>query len=141
MCYKPKLLSEYHVEFVWRLVGIRLARYFLANSNFSSKIQLNKQRKGNAKYTFEITGKAVQAANCFVGISAITEAAHKIIELEKYKDPDGITANCGIISGGTKINTVPEKCILQTDFRFSNSSELSSLKDAAKRIASICACI
>ena len=93
------------------------------------------QRKGIAKYSFNITGKAAHAANCFNGISAITEAAHKILELEKYKEKNGITANCGIISGGTKINTVPEKCVLQVDFRFSNSDELLEVKNIAQRVA------
>lgn len=93
------------------------------------------QRKGIAKYAFNITGKAAHAANCFNGISAITEAAHKILELEKYKDKSGITANCGIISGGTKINTVPEKCVLMVDFRFSNKDELSEVKEIAKKVA------
>ena len=55
------------------------------------------KRKGIAKYTFNITGLAAHAANCYNGISAISEAAHKIIELEKYKDENGITANCGIM--------------------------------------------
>ena len=93
------------------------------------------QRKGIAKYAFSITGKAAHAANCFNGISAITEAAHKIIELEKYKDENGITANCGIISGGTKINTVPEKCTFKVDFRFSNSDELLEVKKIAQKVA------
>ena len=93
------------------------------------------QRKGIAKYTFNITGKAAHAANCFNGISAITEAAHKILELEKYKDKNGITANCGIISGGTKINTVPEECVLMVDFRFSNSDELLEVKRIAQKVA------
>lgn len=93
------------------------------------------QRKGIAKYSFLITGKAVHAANCFLGISAITEAAHKVLALEKYKDKDGITANCGIISGGTKINTVPEKCTLQVDFRFSNADELSEVQKIAQSVA------
>ena len=93
------------------------------------------QRKGILKYIFNITGKAAHAANCFNGISAITEAAHKIIKLEKYKDKNGITANCGIISGGTKINTVPEKCVLQVDFRFSNSAELEKVHKIAKSVA------
>lgn len=93
------------------------------------------KRKGIAKYTFTITGKAVHAANCFNGISAIAEAAHKILALEKYKDKNGITANCGIISGGTKINTVPEKCTLQVDFRFSNAAELSEVKHIAQSVA------
>ena len=93
------------------------------------------ERKGIAKYVFNITGKAAHAANCFNGISAITEAAHKILELEKYKDKNGITANCGIVSGGTAVNTVPEKCVLKVDFRFSNSKELSEVKNIAQRVA------
>ena len=93
------------------------------------------KRKGIAKYIFNITGKSVHAANCYEGISAITEAAHKILELEKYKDKNGITANCGIVSGGTKENTVPEKCVLMVDFRFSNSEELSEVKKIAQRVA------
>ncbi len=91
------------------------------------------KRKGIAKYTFKITGKAAHAANCYDGISAVTEAANKIIELEKYKDANGITANCGMISGGTKSNTVPEECTLQVDFRFSNAAELSEVKNIAQR--------
>ncbi len=93
------------------------------------------KRKGIAKYNFQITGKAAHAGVCFDGISAITEAAHKIIELEKYKDKDGITANCGIISGGTKINTVPESCSFMVDFRFSNDSELCEVKRIAQKVA------
>lgn len=93
------------------------------------------KRKGIAKYTFKITGKAVHAANCYDGISAIAEAANKILELEKYKDENGITANCGIISGGTKINTVPEECTFQVDFRFSSAAELSEVKSIAQRVA------
>lgn len=93
------------------------------------------QRKGIAKYTFNITGKASHAAVCYEGVSAIAEAAHKILELEKLKNPDGITANCGIISGGTVINTVPEKCSVSVDFRFSNAEELKQVKNIAEKIA------
>lgn len=93
------------------------------------------QRKGILKYSFNITGKAAHASRCFIGVSAIAEAAHKILELEKYKDKNGITANCGIISGGTKINTVPEKCVLQVELRFSNSDELALAQNIAKSVA------
>ncbi len=93
------------------------------------------KRKGIAKYSFNITGKATHAAECYKGTSAIAEAAYKILELEKYKDADGITANCGIITGGTKINTVPEKCTIQVDFRFSNAQELDRVKKIAQSVA------
>ena len=93
------------------------------------------ERKGIAKFTFNITGKAKHASICYEGVNAITEAAHKIIELEKHKNPDGITANCGTITGGTKINTVPEECSFSTDFRFSNDAELEEVKNIAKAVA------
>ena len=57
-------------------------------------------RKGILKYSFEVSGKAAHAGNCHLGISAVAEASHKIIELEKLKDINGITSNCGLISGG-----------------------------------------
>ncbi len=93
------------------------------------------KRKGIAKYTFNITGKAAHAGTCTSGINAIAEAAHKILELEKYKDENGITANCGVISGGTKPNTVPEKCSLEVDFRFSNAEELAEVQKIAQKTA------
>lgn len=93
------------------------------------------QRKGIAKYTFNVTGKAAHAGNCFDGMSAICEASHKIIEFEKHKDKDGITANCGLISGGTAINTVPEKCSFSVDFRFSNNEELEQVKKIVSEVA------
>lgn len=93
------------------------------------------QRKGIAKYVFNITGKAAHAGLCFNGTSAIGEAAHKILELEKYKEEKGITANCGVISGGTAINTVPEKCTFKVDFRFSSSKEWDMVQSIAKKVA------
>ena len=43
-------------------------------------------RKGIIRYTFSINGKAAHASVCYNGASAIAEAAHKILELEKYKE-------------------------------------------------------
>lgn len=93
------------------------------------------KRKGIARYIFNITGKAAHASVCYHGVSAISEAAHKILELEKYKDGKGITANCGLISGGTKVNTVPEKCTFKVDFRFSSSEECAMVHSIAKKVA------
>lgn len=91
-------------------------------------------RKGILKYCFTVRGKAGHASRCFDASSAIAEAAHKILQLEEMKDPYGITCNCGIISGGTVINTVPELCTFGVDVRFSNDEEL---KLARERIIAI----
>lgn len=92
-------------------------------------------RKGSVKYEFKITGRAAHASNCYLGASAITEAAHKIIELEKMKDKDGITCNCGMITGGTADNSVPDICTFSADIRFNDMQEFETVKRQIKRIA------
>ena len=81
-------------------------------------------RKGISKYEFEVLGKAVHASYCYDGASAIHEAAYKIIELEKMKKPEGLTCNCGLVHGGTAVNTVAAKCVFTADIRFSNHQEM-----------------
>ena len=64
-------------------------------------------RKGIVSYRFDITGKEGHSSRCVTeGANAIVDASYKIIELEKLKDDDGITCNCGVVSGGTVVNTV-----------------------------------
>jgi len=93
-------------------------------------------RKGLSRYEFEITGKSIHASRCAEGgASAILEAAKKIIELEKWKEKDGITCNCGIISGGTAENTVPEKCRFTAEVRFNTNAELEYAESEIKKIA------
>ena len=92
-------------------------------------------RKGIAKYKIEVTGKAAHASICLTGISAIREAAMKIIELEKEQDPDGITINCGIISGGSAENTVPEHCMFTVDTRFANEEQMKKVDAFVHKIA------
>lgn len=93
------------------------------------------ERKGILRYTFNVRGKAVHAAACYDGASAIREAAYKLIELEKYKDKDGITISCGRISGGASVNTVPESCSFSIDVRFSTAEEAAVAEQIVKNIA------
>lgn len=92
-------------------------------------------RKGVYRFLFEIKGKSVHSAHCTKGASAITEAAHKIIELEKMKDDNGVTCNCGLISGGTAENTVPDSCSFTAEIRFFENLDIQKAKDELMRIA------
>lgn len=97
------------------------------------------ERKGILRFILDITGKAAHSSRCYDGRSAIVEAAHKIIEIEEgggaeWKDKGGITCNCGVISGGTVANTVPEKCSILIDFRYKNASQKERI---IKRITEI----
>ena len=93
-------------------------------------------RKGIHRYLFEITGKAEHSSHCYRGISAIREAAYKIVELEKWKDKDGLTCSCGIIQGGTAANTVPETCQFQVDVRFRTYAQEREAEAFMEQLAS-----
>ncbi|MBQ7565541.1 MAG: peptidase dimerization domain-containing protein [Oscillospiraceae bacterium] len=93
------------------------------------------KRKGIMKLRFDITGKAIHGSKCFDGISAVREAAYKIIELEKFKDKEGVTCNVGTIEGGTVTNVVPETCSFTVDFRFASDEQFREIEKTVERLA------
>ena len=92
-------------------------------------------RKGIARYRLNVTGKAVHSAVCYTGISAIAEAARKVLRLEEFKEPDGITCNCGVINGGTVGNAVAEKCSVIADFRFATPEQYEQVQRTLRELA------
>lgn len=96
-------------------------------------------RKGILRYKLTVQGEAIHSSNCadgIGGINAIAEAAHKIIELERMKDKDGITCNCGVIEGGTVANTVPALCTFVADIRFATEAQM---REAEAKIHTVAA--
>ncbi len=81
-----------------------------------------KQRKGVSRYNISFTGKpAHSGVNPQDGESAILEMAHWITYIESLTDYEtGLTVNCGIVKGGSSVNTVPEHAELQVDVRSVN---------------------
>ena len=93
-------------------------------------------RKGILTITFAITGIEAHSSRCATdGASAIAEAAYKLLEMEKLKDADGLTCNCGIIKGGTVANTVPGYCEFKANIRFANAAQLQEVREYARRVA------
>ncbi|MBQ9968703.1 MAG: M20/M25/M40 family metallo-hydrolase [Oscillospiraceae bacterium] len=93
-------------------------------------------RKGLVDFRFTVTGQAAHSSRCATeGASAICEAAHKILELETYKDADGITCNCGVISGGTVVNAVAASCTFGVNFRFSDKAQEAQIQELVRRVA------
>ena len=77
-------------------------------------------RKGGVFAECEIVGKAAHSGGSFPdGISAIIEAAHKILALSAITDLDaGVTLNVGLVSGGQSVNTVAPSAKLGIDLRY-----------------------
>lgn len=93
-------------------------------------------RKGIITFTFRVHGIEAHSSLCATeGASAILEAAHKIIEMEKLKDAAGLTCNCGLISGGSASNTVPGFCEFKANVRFATAEQLEWVKAYAEQVA------
>lgn len=91
---------------------------------------LVKARKGIATYDIEIKGRAAHAGNePEKGISATTELAHWIIELNKETNFEtGTTLNVGVVKGGTAGNVVAEYAFGDLDIRFWDNDDFARLE-------------
>lgn len=104
-------------------------------------------RKGIIGFKFEVTGIEGHSSKCaHVGANAIIDASHKMIELDKIKDNDGITCNVAKVQGGTLRNIIPGYCSFETDFRFATNEQLDFICKYVKELADIvhvegCKCI
>ncbi len=95
------------------------------------------ERKGIMTYRFTVRGVEAHASLCAeLGSNAIAEASHKILEVEKIKDGDGITCNVGVISGGKVPNTVAGECSFKVDVRFINEEQQKYVQKRFEEIAS-----
>jgi len=93
-------------------------------------------RFGITRNNFVIKGIPAHAGVFYdKGRSAIKEAAHKIIELEKETCLERMTFNCGTITGGTVTNVVPEHCTVGIDTRFRDADALKQAQAILRRIA------
>lgn len=90
---------------------------------------------GCLRFRVTLKGKSVHASRNWLGVNAINKAAKLITRLEEYNDSlhnkkskvlvnpdfgvDRITPSLtvGLIKGGTKVNIVPDKCVVNIDRR------------------------
>lgn len=94
------------------------------------------ERKGIVRYEITVHGAAGHSCGCYRPgvVNAITEATYKIQELEKFKDPDAVTCNVGIIKGGSAPNTVADTCMFTADARFVDLEQLKIIEDKIKEV-------
>lgn len=93
-------------------------------------------RKGIIAHRVTVMGKKAHAGWCTQGVSALKEAAHKIIAFEEDNDGNGITFNCGMLQGGTATNIVPDRCEMLVEYRFKNMAQKKEADEKFTRILS-----
>lgn len=102
--------------------------------------------KGAFWFEVEAKGVAAHGSNPDKGINAITGIANVMTLLQRQTDNTRIvndllgrpTVNFGIIQGGTSINIVPERCVVQVDRRTipgeTGEAILTKLREGIKRL-------
>ncbi len=127
-----KLSADATINYICQKAQGSVAFFNLENSN-RGKVCLG--TKGIVSFEFTVTGVEAHSAGCATnGANAILEAAYKIIELEKFKDKDGLTCCCTVVNGGTKHNIVPGECKFIANVRFSKMSQLEEFMQAAQKL-------
>ena len=94
-------------------------------------------RKGVLDVRLEITGRAAHAGvEPERGRNAILEAAHKTVAIQALNGRwPGVTANVGVVSGGTRPNVVPERCVIGFDVRSPHEDTFEQAGRAVREIA------
>lgn len=92
-------------------------------------------RKGSIRYKVYVKGRATHAGSRYAeGISAIKEAAHKILAIEAPSDQAQITYNCGMMTGGTSPNTVPGEAMFTFYNRYWEMAQRQTIRDHVEGI-------
>jgi glutamate carboxypeptidase len=96
------------------------AKYVLVTEPARSGGKIVTARKGLADFTITAHGEAAHAGvEHHLGQNAIREIAHQILALEAMTDyARELTVNVGLVTGGTRLNVVPDMAQVQVDVRF-----------------------
>ncbi len=94
-------------------------------------------RKGGGMFTLSVTGRAAHAgidhASGINAIAAMSYLVQRVEALTQYER--GITANVGLIEGGTAKNTVPEHAKIIIDTRFETVDDANAVRTALQQLA------
>ncbi|HET7482438.1 MAG TPA: M20/M25/M40 family metallo-hydrolase, partial [Actinomycetota bacterium] len=93
-------------------------------------------RKGGGLYRVTVTGRAAHAGlEPEKGVNAVIEAAHKVLEVAEFADPElGTTVTPSLISGGSATNTVPATAVVSVDVRAATIAEQQRVDDAIRAL-------
>ncbi|MCB9833469.1 MAG: M20/M25/M40 family metallo-hydrolase [Planctomycetes bacterium] len=94
------------------------------------------RRRGMMRSTLRIEGiEAHSGVDKAAGVSALLDAAHRVIALEALDDESsGQAVNVGVLRSGTAPNTVPGEALLEIDARFDDPDAGDSLQAAIRAV-------
>jgi glutamate carboxypeptidase len=125
--------SGRHVRRLSRLA----CRAFVLEPSLGVDGRLKTERKGVARYTVVVHGRAAHAGlDPAAGASAILELSHVIQALFALNDPGrGITVNVGTIDGGLRPNVIAPESRAVVDVRTRTLADAQAVDGAIRKLA------
>jgi glutamate carboxypeptidase len=101
------------------------ARYVLVVEPARDGGKVVTSRKGSARMMLTAHGRPAHSGLRHQdGESAILEIARQIVDLEAMTDyASGVTVNVGMVTGGTGVNVVPDRCTAEIDLRMTEPED------------------
>lgn len=120
-----------------RLVSRHAVRTFVLEPALGPEGRLKTARKGVARFTVSVHGRAAHAGlDPTAGASAIEELAHVVRRLHALTDLErGTTVNVGVVRGGIRPNVVAPLAEADVDVRFVTMAEGEAVTAAIRGIA------
>jgi glutamate carboxypeptidase len=86
---------------------------------FGAGGRLKTSRKGVGEFELTVLGRSAHAGlNPQKGVNAIHELALQIERIRRLNEPrQGMTVNVDMVSGGTRVNVIPERAAARVDLR------------------------
>ncbi|MET8809345.1 M20 family metallopeptidase [Streptomyces sp. NPDC004546] len=102
---------------------------------------LKTARKGIGAYRLHVRGRAAHAGlEPEKGINATVEIAHQVLRIAALGDSTaGTSVTPTVLSGGSSMNTVPERASVQVDVRAWTAAELERVDAALRRLEPLAA--
>lgn len=89
------------------------------------------QRRGTGQYKIRAYGRAAHAGvEPEKGVNAIEELSRQILEVQSWnREKPGISANVGLINGGTRTNVIPAEAECVVDVRCDTPDDMEWLRE------------
>ncbi|MFE0515194.1 M20 family metallopeptidase [Streptomyces sp. NPDC058964] len=102
---------------------------------------LKTARKGIGAYRLDVRGRAAHAGlEPEKGINATVEVAHQVLRIAALGDSTaGTSVTPTVLSGGSSMNTVPERASVKVDVRAWTAAELERVDAALRKLAGVAA--
>lgn len=96
---------------------------------------LKTARKGLGRFRIRIEGRSAHAGDAHAGVSAIEELARLTLRLHALNDrASGVSANVGVVAGGTRENVVAAEATLRLDVRAPTLAERDRLDEILRTL-------